>query len=47
MKDVSSTAIFKEAEKNKKGTADYISMIDNRKKIGAYYNLENGCHAPC
>ncbi|MCL4476615.1 MAG: ATP-binding protein [Nitrospirae bacterium] len=42
MKDVSSTAIFKEAEKNKKGVADYISMIDNRKKIGAFYNLENG-----
>ncbi len=42
LKDVSSTAIFKEAEKNKKGVADYISMFDSRKKIGAFYNLENG-----
>lgn len=42
MKDLSSLNIFKEAVKNKTGTAEFISPVDNRKKIGAYYNLSNG-----
>lgn len=42
MKDLSSLNIFKEAAKNKTGIAEFISLVDNRKKIGAYYNLSNG-----
>ena len=42
MKDLSSTEIFKAAGKNKKGIAEFISMFDNRKKIVAFYSLENG-----
>lgn len=42
MKDLSKTNIFKESLKKEKGIAEYISLRDNRKKIGAYYNLSNG-----
>jgi signal transduction histidine kinase len=42
MKDLSSTDIFREAQKNYKGIAEYISLVDNRKKIGAYCNILNG-----
>ena len=42
MKNVSSTNIFKEAQKTKKGVSEFISLVDNRKKIGAFYNLSNG-----
>jgi len=42
MKDLSSMNIFKEAAKNKIGTAEFISPVDNRKKIGAFYSLSNG-----
>lgn len=42
MKDLSSTNIFLEAKKQKKGIAEFVSLPDNRKKIGAFYNLENG-----
>ena len=41
MKDLSSTNIFIESAKNKKGLAEFISLVDNRKKIGAFYNLSN------
>jgi signal transduction histidine kinase len=42
MQDLSSAGIFLEAQKKNKGIAEYISLTDNRKKIGAFYNLENG-----
>lgn len=42
MKDISSTAIFQQAKKAKKGIAEFICLVDGRKKIGAFYNLENG-----
>lgn len=42
MQDLSSTNIFLETKKKNKGIAEYVSLADNRKKIGALYNLENG-----
>jgi signal transduction histidine kinase len=42
MQDMSSTNIFLEAKKKNKGIAEYVSLADNRKKIGAFYNLKNG-----
>lgn len=42
MKDLSSTNIFLEAEKKNKGIAEYVSLGDNKKKIGAFFNLKNG-----
>ncbi len=42
MTDLSSTNIFIETKKKNKGAAEFVSLADNRKKIGAFYNLENG-----
>lgn len=42
LKDISSTEIFKRAKHEKKGVVEYISLVDGREKIGAFYSLENG-----
>ncbi len=42
MWDISSTNIFLEAKKKDKGIAEFVSLADNKKKIGAFYNLKNG-----
>lgn len=36
MKDISSTKIFIEARRNKKGIAEFVSPVDNRKKSGHF-----------
>ncbi|MFN3481005.1 MAG: cache domain-containing protein, partial [Thermodesulfovibrionales bacterium] len=42
LKDLSSTRIFKRAQQEKKGIVEYVSLVDGRLKIGAFYGLENG-----
>ncbi len=41
MKDLSQTPIFKEAQKNVTGISYFLSLFDNKKKIGVYYRLNN------
>lgn len=42
LKDLSSLEIYKKALREKAGISEYISPVDGREKIGAFYNLEKG-----